>query len=241
MQTRIPSPSRLASVSSAATAALALAAGAAVATGAGGLEGSPAAVRVAQRVLAHVRHIAAVRWIQTGDQWECPSPDGPIVGPAVTRPARGCRRATVSFDENLRHGAIVRSLSTMTAGGLVIESELVSGAGDWVRSRGARCWDAEGAAPGGIPAFTYTGERLSITARTADVITLRGIGQGFRESDAIDAHTFAVREVAERVPGAGGTATLVSHFADLARPVALPRTPHRVCPDIVRFPPYRAR
>lgn len=217
-------------------------AGAAVAAAAaGGLKGSPAAVRVAQEVLAHSRHVAAIRWSQDGDQWECPSPDGPIVGPSVKRPARGCRRATVTFDENLRNGRIIRSMATTTAAGLVTQSELVSRAGDWVRSGRARCWDAQGAMPGGISAFSYTGERLSITARTADLITLRGVGPGFQETDAIDAHTFAVREVHERVPGFGGTATLVARFTDLPRPFALPTKPRHVCSDIVPFPPQPAR
>jgi hypothetical protein len=216
-------------------------AGAGVAGAAGGLEGSPAAVRVARQVLAHARRLTALRWSQGGDQWECPSPDGPIVGPSVKRPARNCRRATVSFDENLREGRIVRSLATTTAGGLATRSELVTGAGDWVRSGRARCWDDQGTVPGGLSAFSYTGERLSITSRTPDVITLRGVGLGFQETDAIDAHTFAVREVDERVPGVGGTATLVSRFTEPPRPFALPDRPRRICSDIVPFPPHPAR
>jgi len=225
----------------AAVVAVVIGAGAAVAEGAGGLRGSPAAVRVAERVLAHVRQVAAVRWSQRGDQWECPSPDGPILGPAVRRPARHCRRIALTFDENLHHGTIMRSLTTMTAGGRVLQAELVSGAGDWVRSGRAPCWDAEGAVPGSSALFSYTDERLSITARTADVITLRGVGHGFRESDAIDAHTFAVREIDESVPGVGGTAKLVDDFAEMTRPMVLPRTPRHVCSDIVRFPPQPAR
>jgi hypothetical protein len=220
----------------------AIGAGEAVGAGAGGLRGSPAAVRVARQVLSHARHVVALRWRQGGDQWECPSPDGPIVGPSVKRPGRSCRRATVTFEENLRNGRIVRSMDTANAGGLATQTELVSGAGDWLRTGRARCWDAQGAGVINTSAFSYTGERLSITARNADVIMLRGVGQGFRESDAIDAHTFAVREVDERVPGFGGTATLVARFTELTRPLALPIRPRRVCSDIVRFPPQpRAR
>lgn len=218
-----------------------VAAGPSVAAAAGGLQGSPAAVRVARQVLAHAQRVTALQWSQGGDQWECPSPDGPIVGPSVKRPARNCRRATVSFDENLRDGRIVRSLATTIAGGLATRSELVSGAGDWVRSGRARCWDDQGTVPGGLSAFSYTGERLSITARTPDVITLHGVGLGFQETDAVDAHTFAVLEIDERVPGVGGTATLVSRFTELARPFALPARPRHVCSDIVSFPPHPAR
>jgi hypothetical protein len=221
--------------------AMAIGAGAAIADAAGALRGSPAAVRVAQHVLAHARHVAAIRWSQGGDQWECPSPDGPIVGPAVKRPERDCRRAIVTFDENLNHGRIMRSLSTTTAPGLATDTELVSRAGAWMRSGGAHCWDAEGAGLVNVPAFTYQGERLSVTARTSDVITLRGVGGGVRETDAIDAHTFAVREVDLRVPEIRGTAELVGRFAELTRHFALPRRPRHVCSDIVRFPPHPAR
>lgn len=220
--------------------AIAIGAGAAIAVAAGALKGSPAAVRVAQQVLAHTRHVAAIHWSQGGDQWECPSPDGPIVGPALKRPEPDCRRAIVTFDENLHNGRIMRSLSTLTAPGLATDTELVSRAGAWMRSGSARCWDAEGAGLVNVPAFTYQGERLSVTARTPDVITLRGVGGGVRETDAIDAHTFAVREVDVRVPGLRGTAELVGHFAETTRHFALPRKPRHVCSEIVRFPPQRA-
>jgi hypothetical protein len=221
--------------------ATAIGAGAAFAEAAGELHGSPAAVGVAQRVLAHVRHVTAIHWQQGGDQWECPSADGPIVGPALRRPEPHCHRATVSFDENLRNGRIMRSLATTTARGLATQTELVSRAGAWTRTGGARCWDAEGAGLVGVPAVTYTDERLTITARTPDVITLRGVGGRVWESDAIDAHTFAVREVTLRIPAIGGTATLVGRFAEQTRPFSLPRRPRRVCSEIVRFPPQPGR
>jgi hypothetical protein len=221
--------------------AMAIGGGAAVAEGAGGLMGSPPAVRVAQRVLAHVRHVAAIRWRQGGDLWDCPSPEGPIVGPAVTRPERSCRRATVTIEENLRSGRIVRSLSITTAPGLRTATELVSRAGEWLRSGHARCWDAEGAGLVNSPAYSYTGERLSITARTPDLITLRGVYRGYRETDTIDSHTFAVREVDERVPAIGGTAKLNAQFTEVAHRFTLPRKPRHVCSDIVRFPPQRPR
>jgi hypothetical protein len=224
-----------------AAAAVAVGAGPGVAAAAGGLEGSPAAVHVARQVLAHVRHVTALRWSQAGDQWECPSPDGPIVGPSITRPGRNCRRARVIFDENLRDGRITQSLATTTAAGRSTQAELVSGAGDWTRSGRARCWDAQEAAPRDVPAFTYSGEQLSISARTADVISLRGVGFGLRETDAIDARTFAVREVDQTMPVAGGSAKLVARFAEMTRPFALPGKPRRVCSDVVRFPPQRAR
>ncbi|HEY1565992.1 MAG TPA: hypothetical protein VGF68_03210 [Solirubrobacteraceae bacterium] len=223
------------------TVATAIGAGAAPAEAGGGLTGSRAAVRVAQHVLAHIRHVTAIRWLQGGDQWECPSGGGPIVGPALRRPARNCRRATVSFDENLRHGRITRSVATTTARGLATESELVTSSGDWMRSGGAHCWEAEGAGLVNEPAFSYAGERLRISARTAHVITLRGAGGGVRETDAIDALTFAVREVDVRVPGIGGSAELVGRFSEQAHPFALPRRPRRVCSDIVRFPPHPSR
>jgi hypothetical protein len=215
----------------------AIAAGAAVAEGAGSLEGSPAAVHVAQHVLAHARHVTALEWHQTGDQWECPASGGPIVGPAVKRPGRQCRRATVTFDENLRNGLIVRSLSTISATGMATETALATAAGDWMRSGHAPCWDAEAAGPIELPAFSYTGEKLTITARTPDVISLHGVASRFRETDAIDARTFAVRAVDERVPALGGTADLVASFAEMTRPFALPQQPRHVCSDIVRFPP----
>ena len=221
--------------------AVGIAAGATVATGAGALKGSPAGVRVAEQVLAHSRHLTGLQWRQGGDQWECPSSGGPIVGPSAGRPAPNCRRATVTFDENLHDGRITRSQSTTTAAGLGTETELVTRSGDWLRSGRERCWDAQGPGVVNIPAFGYTGEKLSIIARTPSVITLRGIGRGYRETDAIDAHTFAVREVDERVPGLSGTATLVASFTEMTHPFALPAKPRRVCPDIVRFPPYPAR
>ena len=220
---------------------MAIGAGVAIAEAAGALKGSPAAVQVAQQVLARARHVAAIHWSQGGDQWECPSSDGPIVGPALKRPERDCRRAVVTFDENLHDGRIMRSLSTTTAQGLATDTELVSRAGAWMRSGSARCWDAEGAGLVNVPAFTYKGERLSITARTRDVIMLRGVGGGVREIDAIDAHTFAVREVDLRIPGISGTAELVGRFANMPRHFALPRRPRHVCSDIVRFPPRPAR
>jgi hypothetical protein len=235
---------RIAALSVAVTivaAAIAIGAGAAVAAGAGGLSGTPAAVRLARHVLAHARDVVALRWRQGGDQWECPSPDGAIVGPAVKRPADNCRRATVTFDEDLRGGRIVRSQSTTRAGGLTTQTELTTGAGAWLRSGRAPCWDAEGKGLIDTPAFSYAGERLSLAARTPGVISLRGIGPGFRETDAIDAHTFAVREVVEGVPGFGGTANLVARFAERARPFSLPIRPHHVCSDIVRFPPQPSR
>ena len=216
-------------------------AGGAVAAGAGELEGSPAAVRLAQHVLAHARHVAALQWRQGGAQWECPAPGGPIVGPAVNRPAHNCRRATVTFDENLRDGLIVRSLTTTHSAGIATRTELITGGGDWTRAGTARCWDAQGAGLINTPAFSYTGEKLSITARSPSVISLHGVGPGFRETDAIDAHTFAVREVDVRVPAFGGTAKLVATFAEMARPFALPRKPSRVCPEIVRFHPQGPR
>jgi hypothetical protein len=218
-------------------AAVTIAAGAAVAAAAGGLEGAPAAVRLAQHVLTHARHLAALQWRQAGDQWECPASGGPIVGPAVKPPARNCRRAVVTFDENLRDGLIVRSLTTTAATGTATRTELVTGAGDWTRAGTARCWDAEGAGDIKMPAFSYTGEKLSITARTPSVISLHGVGPGYRETDTIDAHTFAVREVDVRVPAFGGTAELMAGFAEMARPFALPKKPRHVCSDIVRFPP----
>lgn len=221
--------------------AVGIGAGAAIADGAGALEGSPAAVRVAQGVLAHSRHVVALEWRQTGDQWECPSPDGPIVSPAVTRPARNCRRATVTLDENLHHGVIVRSLAKATAKGLATETSLVTDDGTWTRSGRARCWDADGTASVTLTAFSYTGEKLSIAGQTPTVISLRGVAPRYRETDAIDAQTFAVRQIDERVPGFGGTADLVASFAEMDRPFALPTKPRRVCPEIVRFPPQRSR
>jgi hypothetical protein len=219
------------------TVAVGTGAGAVVAVAAGGLQGSPAAVRLAQHVLTHARHLPALQWRQGGAQWECPASGGPIVGPAVKQPARNCRRATVTFDENLRDGLIVRSLTTTIAKGMATRTELVTVAGDWTRAGTARCWDAEGAAAIDMPAFSYTGEKLSIAARTPSVISLHGVGAGYRETDAIDAHTFAVREVDVRVPAFGGTAELVATFAEMTRPFALPRKPHHVCSEIVRFPP----
>jgi hypothetical protein len=221
--------------------AVGIGAGGAVAAGAGGLEGSPAAVRLAQHVLAHARHVAALQWRQGGAQWECPASGGPIVGPAVNRPEHNCRRATVTFDENLRDGLIARSLTTTTATGMATRTELITGGGDWTRAGTARCWDAQGAGPINTPAFSYAGEKLSITARTPSVISLHGVGPGFRETDAVDARTFAVREVDVRVPASGGTAELVATFAEMARPFELPRKPRRVCPQIVRFPPPGSR
>jgi hypothetical protein len=233
---------RLRRVAAVVAVAATVGAGTAVTAAADGLTGSPAAVRVARQVLAHTRHVIALRWLQGGDQWECPSPDGTIVGPAPTRPSRDCRRAVLSFDENLRNGAILRSQSTMTVSGHLIQSELVSGAGDWVRAGRAHCWDAESAMPGHVSAFSYSGERLSITAQTARTITLRGTELGFQEIDTIDAHTFAVREVDERIRGAGdATARLVAHFTELPRPFALPTRPRHICSDIVRFPTQPAR
>lgn len=220
--------------------AVAIGAGAAVAAGAGGLQGSPAAVRVAQQVLAHIRHVTAVRWHQTGDQWECPASGGPVLAPAVKRAAPNCHRATVTIDENLRHGLIVRSLETTVAPGMATAAELVTDAGDWMRSGSARCWDAEGAGIIEVPAFSYTDEKLSITARTPDVISLRGVASSYRETDAIDAHTFAVREIDEHVPAFGGTADLVAGFAEMTRAFALPKQPRHICSDIVRFPPHGA-
>jgi hypothetical protein len=217
--------------------AVGIGAGAAVAAGAGELEGSPVAVRLAQHVLTHSRHLAALQWRQGGAQWECPASGGPIVGPAVKRPAHNCRRASVTFDENLRDGLIVRSLTTTIATGMATRTELVTGGGDWTRAGTARCWDAAGAGLINTPAFSYAGEKLSITARTPSVISLRGVGPSYRETDAIDAHSFAVREVDVRVPAFGGTAELVATFAEMTRPFALPRKPPRVCPEIVRFPP----
>jgi hypothetical protein len=214
-------------------------AAAAVAEGARALEGSPAAVGVAQRVLAHSRHVVAMEWRQTGDQWECPSSDGPIVSPAVTPPARNCRRATIAFDENLRHGVIVQSLATATARGLATETSLVTDDGTWTRSGRARCWDADGTGSVTLPAFSYAGEKLSIVGRTPTVISLRGVAPRYRETDTIDAQTFAVSEIDERVTGFGGTADLVASFAEMERPFALPPKPRRVCPEIVRFPPHR--
>ena len=220
--------------------AVALGAGAAVAVGAGSLQGSPAAVRVAQQVLAHVRHVTAVQWHQTGDQWACPASGVPVLGPAVKRPARNCHRATVTIDENLRGGLIVRSLETTVAPGMATTSELVTEAGDWTRSSRGRCWDAEGAGIIEMPAFSYTGEKLSITARTPDVISLHGVASSYRETDAIDAHTFAVREIDEHVRAFGGTADLVAGFVEMTHPFALPNQPRHICSDIVRFPPQGA-
>ena len=80
-----------------------------------------------------------------------------------------------------------------------------------------------------MAAFSYSGERLSITARTPSVISLRGVGPGYRETDTIDAHTFSVREVVVRVPALGGTAELVADFAEMTRAFALPKKPRRVC------------
>ncbi len=219
------------------TVAVAIGTGAAMAAEGGGLKGSPAAVRVAGQVLAHARHVTALRWRQSGDEWECPSSDGPIVGPARKRPARNCRRATVTFDENLRDGQIVRSESTTVADGLSTQTELVTRAGDWTHSSHERCWDAQGTGLVNIPAFSYTGEKLSIAGRPPGVITLHGVGVGFQETDTIDARTFAVLGVDERVPGFGGTAQLVASFAEMTRPFVLPMKPRRVCPEIVRFPP----
>jgi hypothetical protein len=217
--------------------AVGIAAGTTVAAAAGGLEGSPSAVRLAQHVLTHVRHVASLQWRQSGDQWECPASGGPIVGPAVKRPAPNCRRAVLTIDENLRNGLIVRSLTTTTATGTATRTELVTEAGDWTRAGTARCWDAEGAGDINIAAFSYTGEKLSITGQTPSVISLHGVGPGYRETDTIDAHTFAVREVDVRVPAFGGTAELVADFAEMTRPFALPKKPRHVCSDIVRFPP----
>ena len=67
------------------------------------------------------------------------------------------------------------------------QTELVTSAGDWTRSSRERCWDAQGAGLVNMPAFSYAGEKLSIVARTPNVITLRGIGTGYRETDTIDA------------------------------------------------------
>jgi hypothetical protein len=217
-------------------ASVGIGAGAAVAAGTGGLKGSPAAVSVARSVLAHARHVAAIQWRQGGDQWACPTPEGPIVGPSVKRPAPNCRRATVAIDENLRNGRIVRSLATTTAKGMATSTDLITGSGEWLRSGRSRCWDAEGAGAVGLAPFSYAGEKLSIVARTPNVISLHGVGTGFRETDAIDAHTFAVQEIDEHIAAFGGTATLVATFAEMGHRFALPRRPRHVCSDIVRFP-----
>jgi hypothetical protein len=224
-----------------AAAAVGIAAGAAVAEAAGGLEGSPAAVGVARQVLAHASHLKALEWRQSGDQWECPADDAPIVGPSVKRPERDCHRATVTFDENLRNGVIVGSLTSTTAPGMAAQAELVTAGGDWTRTGRSRCWDVQGSAFRQIPAFSYTGEKLSIAGQTSSVISLRGVKPGYRETDTIDAHTFAVREIEEWVPAFGGTARLVATFAQPARAFTLPTRPRRICSDIVRFPPQRGR
>ena len=56
-----------------AVVAVGLGVGAAGAAGGGGFRGSPAAVRVAEQVLAHSRHVTALQWRPGGDPWECPS------------------------------------------------------------------------------------------------------------------------------------------------------------------------
>jgi hypothetical protein len=221
-------------------ASVGIGAGAAVAAGTRALRGSPAAVSAARDVLAHARHVAAIQWRQDGDQWACPTAEGPIVGPSVKRPAADCRRATVAIDENLRHGRIVRSLTTTTAPGMATSTALITASGDWIRSGRSRCWDAEGAGAVGLAPFSYTGEKLSILARTPSVISLHGVGTGFRETDTIDAHTFAVQEIDEHIAAFGGTATLVATFAETEHRFALPMRPRHVCSDIVRFPSHGA-
>lgn len=222
-------------------AAVGIGAGAAIADAAGALTGSPAAVRVAHQVLAHASHLQALQWRQSGDQWECPANDGPIVGPSVTRPERDCHRATVTFDENLRDGVIVGSLTTTIAPGMAAQAELVTPSGDWTRTGSSRCWDPQGVDFRRIPAFSYAGEKLSIAAPAPGVISLHGIKPGYREVDSIDPQTFAVREIEEWVPSFGGTAHLVATFDEPTRTFGLPRQPHRICSDIVRFPPQRGR
>lgn len=222
-------------------AAVSIGAGTAAAEAAGALKGSPEAVRVTQQVLAHAGQLQALHWRQRGDQWECPADDGPIVGPSVARPERDCHRAVVSFDENLRNGLIVGSLTTTTAPGMAAQAELVTSAGDWTRTGSSRCWDPQGEDFRKTPAFSYAGETLSITGQTPSVISLRGVKPGYRETDTIDAHTFAVREIEEWVPSFGGTARLVATFDEPAHTFGLPTHPHRICSGIVRFPPQRGR
>jgi hypothetical protein len=221
--------------------AVVIGAGAAAADAAGTLKGSPAAVRVAQQVLAHARHLNALEWHERGDEWACPADGGPIVGPALKRPEPDCHRATVTFDENLRHGVIVGSLTSTTAPGMAAQAELVTPAGDWTRTGSSRCWDPQGVDFRRIPAFSYAGERLSITGETSSVISLRGVKPGLRETDTIDARTFAVREIDEEVPAFGGTARLVATFAEPSHMFGLPTKPRHLCSGIVRFPPQRAR
>lgn len=220
-------------------AAVGIGAGAAVADAAGGLRGSSEAVHVAQQVLAHARHLEALQWRQSGDQWECPADGGPIIGPAVKRPEHDCRRAIVTFDENLRNGVIVRSMTTTTAPGMAAQAELVTLAGDWTRTGRSRCWDPQGVDFHQIPAFSYAGEKLTIAAETPSEISLHGVKPGLRETDTIDARSFAVREIREWVPAFGGTARLAATFTEMTRTFALPTRPGRICSGIVRFPPQR--
>lgn len=222
-------------------AAVAIGTCAAVAEAAGALQGSPAAVGVAKQVLAHASQLKALEWRQSGDQWECPADATPIVGPSVKRPAGDCHRATVTFDENLRNGLVVGSLTSTTAPGMADQAELVTSGGDWTRTGRSRCWDAQGPDFRQVPAFSYAGEKLSIAGQTSSVISLRGVKSGYRETDTIDAHTFAVREIEEWVPAFGGTARLVATFAEPTRAFTLPTHPRRICSDIVRFPPQRGR
>jgi hypothetical protein len=225
----------------AATVAIVVGAGAAMAGGAGAREGSRAADEVAHRVVTHSEHVAALTWRQQGDQWECPQSGGPLVTAAAKRPSPRCRRATVTFAENLRRGMIVSSLSTATAEGMPTHLDLDTAGGAWTRSGAARCWDSDGTASLNIPAFSYTGERLSIVARTPSTVSLRGVEPGFQEIDTIDAHTFTVRSIQEREPSQSGTAHLVAVFTEMAHHFALPRRPRHVCSDIVRFPKPHVR
>src|SRR6185312_7342169 len=114
-------------------------AGTAAAEAAGALKGSPEAVRVAQQVLAHAGQLQALHWRQSGDQWECAADDGRIVGPSGARPERDCHRAVVTFDENLRNGLIVGSLTTTTARGMPTKAELLTSAPHCTRTGRSRC------------------------------------------------------------------------------------------------------
>jgi hypothetical protein len=189
--------------------------------------GSPAALRVARKVIARTRHEPAVLWTETGGFYDCPGRvrGRPDTIEAGRPPRRSCSPAHVVFRQNLRRGYLVGQLATVTADRFPPVVGVSNSRGSWTRFGTRHCWVHTGGRWAPEPVLTYNGEWLAIADRTAQTIVLSGAMPGLSELDTIDAHNYDVlaQRISQRTPRYGVSRTLLQ-FAYPGKQFRLPRT-----------------
>jgi hypothetical protein len=166
------------------------------AAGAEAFTGTPAALRLVQRLRARTARLPAVRMVPTGYIVYCPDiPLGWIDAPVV-----GCREhARVTEELDLSRGRVVRVVSEVTARSQSSIRSVASSGGWFQLDQGLDCWLQFSLPFVKAPLVDYPvpDERIRIVAATDAVIVIGAVARrfGFRELDYVNPETDLIYRV----------------------------------------------